>query len=135
MLTKELVQLAQASMDKAYAPYSDFRVGAALLCGDGTVYTGCNIENASYGATCCAERTAFFQAVGEGHRDFAAIAICGGQNGILTNFCPPCGICRQVMAEFCDPDFQIHLTDGKEIRTHTPGELFPGSFTGESMNP
>ncbi len=135
MSTDDLVNLAVVAMDNAYAPYSGFWVGAALLCDDGTVYTGCNVENASYGATCCAERVAFFQAVGEGHRDFTAIAICGGQGGDITNLCPPCGICRQVMAEFCGPEFLIHLTDGAQVHSYTLGELLPGAFTDAAMNP
>lgn len=90
----DLRQYAIDAMKKAYAPYSGYQVGAALLCVDGTVYTGCNIENASYGATNCAERTAFFKAVSEGQRDFLAIAICGGRDGQIADVFPPCGICR-----------------------------------------
>ncbi len=121
-----LLALAKEALKNAYAPYSQFTVGAALLCADGTVYTGCNIENAAFSPTVCAERVAFFKAVSDGKRDFAAIAIVNG-NGTP---CSPCGVCRQVMAEFCAPDFTIVL----ESETHTPQafsllELLPRSFT------
>lgn len=124
MTKDELIAQARAAMARAYAPYSGFQVGAALLCGDGTVYLGCNIENASYGATNCAERTAFFSAVRDGHRDFTAIAICGGPGGEVKGGCMPCGICRQVMAEFCAPDFKIYTGD----ETYTLEQLLPGKF-------
>ena len=101
MTPEKLMKKAKEAMTHAYAPYSRCLVGAALLCADGTVYQGCNIENAAYGPTNCAERTAFFKAVYDGRRDFTAIAVCGGKNGELTAACPPCGVCRQVMAEFC----------------------------------
>ena len=101
---QELICKALEVRQKAYAPYSDFMVGAALLCKDGRIFTGCNIENASYGATNCAERTAFFKAVSEGYREFTAIAIAGGDREAQNlKYCAPCGICRQVMSEFCDP--------------------------------
>lgn len=134
MTYKTLVEQAREAMHHAYAPYSGFHVGAALLCADGSVYTGCNIENASYGGTNCAERTAFFKAVSEGHRHFTAIALCGGLGGEIRDFCPPCGICRQVMREFCNDDFLIHLLgpDG-QVRTHTLGQLLPGSFNADSL--
>ena len=129
MKTEELVQMAKEAMTHAYAPYSGFQVGAALLCADGTVYQGCNIENASYGPTNCAERTAFFKAVYDGHRDFTAIAVCGGKDGEITGAFPPCGVCRQVMREFCDDGFVLVFTDGKEVRKLTLGELLPYSFS------
>ena len=129
MTPEKLIELAKEAMAGAYAPYSGYQVGAALLCTDGTVYTGCNIENAAYSPTVCAERTAFFKAVSEGHRDFAGIAICGGKDGIITDFFPPCGVCRQVMQEFCKGDFLVHLTDGKDIRTLTLSTLLPYGFT------
>ncbi|MBQ7345119.1 MAG: cytidine deaminase [Oscillospiraceae bacterium] len=130
MEREELIAMAMDAMARAYAPYSGFHVGAALLCADGSVYTGCNIENASYGATNCAERTAFFTAVAQGHRDFTAIAICGGPGGKIRDFCPPCGICRQVMAEFCDGTFQIHLAGPNgTCETYTLSQLLPGKFT------
>lgn len=129
-----IIQQAKDAMARAYAPYSGFFVGAALRCADGRVFTGCNIENASYGATNCAERTAFFKAVSEGCREFTDLAICGGKAGEITDFCPPCGICRQVISEFCGEDFQIHLIGPRDaVRTLTLGELLPGSFTAASM--
>ena len=111
---KELVELAFSAREKAYAPYSGFCVGAALLTEGGKVYLGCNIENAAYTPSNCAERTAFFKAVSEGEREFTAIAIVGGKEGEACDFCAPCGVCRQVMMEFCDPkDFQIILGCGE----------------------
>lgn len=129
MEAQELSRLAIEAMDKAYAPYSGYRVGAALLCADGQVYQGCNIENGSYGATNCAERTAFFRAVFDGHRDFTAIAICGGKDGVITGFFPPCGICRQVMREFCRDDFKIYLVGANgACETRTLAQILPDSF-------
>ena len=133
-MTKEnLIGLAREAMTHAYAPYSGFKVGAALLCADGTVYEGCNIENASYGPTVCAERTAIFKAVYDGRRDFEAIAVCGGKDGVITGFFPPCGVCRQVMSEFCGPDFLIYMI-GPEgaCETHTLAELLPFGFSGKT---
>ena len=131
---KNLVQQALEARRKAYVPYSKFAVGAALLCEDGTVYRGCNIENAAYPATNCAERTAIFKAVSEGRRDFTAIAIVGGPAGqAVKDFCPPCGICRQVMREFCGEDFTIVLTDGQEIRTYALAQMLPCSFGPENL--
>ena len=129
MTPETLVQVAKEAMMKAYAPYSGYFVGAALLTKRGEVYTGCNIENAAFGPTNCAERTAFFKAVSEGERDFAAIAVVGGKGGEITGIFPPCGVCRQVMQEFCGPDFLIHM-GGKdsEIRTITLKELLPFGF-------
>lgn len=129
----DLIEQAKTAMTRAYAPYSGFRVGAALRCADGTVYTGCNVENASYGATNCAERTAFFKAVSDGKRAFTAIAIVGGTDGVLRDYCPPCGVCRQVMAEFCSGEFQILLSDGEEIRTLTLDDLLPWRFTDAAL--
>lgn len=129
MDAKELVKMAIEARSRAYAPYSEFHVGAALLCKDGTVYTGCNIENASYGVCNCAERTAFFKAVSEGAGDFAAIAIVGAKEGDELDFCPPCGVCRQVMSEFCDAEtFKIILSDGNEERIYTLNEILPLRF-------
>ncbi len=127
----ELVRLAVQSAKAAYAPYSHFMVGAALLCEDGRVYLGCNIENASFTPTCCAERAAFIKAVSEGERKFSKIAVAGGRDGVISEFCPPCGVCRQVMAEFCDPDkFTVLLTDGNDIREYKLASLLPMSFGG-----
>jgi len=116
-------------MALAYAPYSGYKVGAALLCSDGTVYTGCNIENASYTPTVCAERVAFSKAVSEGQRDFDAIAICGGKDGVIEGLFPPCGVCRQVMAEFCKPDFVIYMITPEGYETRTLAQLLPDSFS------
>ena len=132
MTPEQLMELAKEAMTHAYAPYSGFQVGAALLCADGTVYQGCNIENASYSPTNCAERTAFFKALYDGHRDFTAIALCGGMGGKITNLCTPCGVCRQVMVEFCNPEFLIHMADSTgKIESRSLSQLLPLSFSGE----
>ena len=124
-----LVQKAMDARKRSYSPYSGFAVGAALLCKDGTVYTGTNIENASFTPTVCAERVAFFSAIQDGHREFSAIAIVGGKaNEKVDELCPPCGVCRQVMGEFCKGDFEIILSDGKESKTYTLNELLPFRF-------
>ena len=121
----KLVETAISAMDNAYAPYSSFRVGAALLCEDGEVYTGCNIESASYSPTCCAERVAFFKAVSEGKRSFSAIAVVGAPVGVdSADFCPPCGVCRQVMSEFCGDEFKIVIANThKEYKVYSLSEL------------
>ena len=129
MTPEKLIEMAIEAMSHSYSPYSGFKVGAALLCADGTVYTGCNIENASYTPTVCAERTAFFKAISEGKRDFAAIAICGGKGGVITGFFPPCGVCRQVMREFCKDNFPVYLVGDGEIKTRTLAQLLPDSFS------
>ncbi len=133
MKPEELILLAKEAMLHAYAPYSGFKVGAALLCADGKVYQGCNIENAAYGPTNCAERTAVFKAVYDGCRDFTAIAVCGGKDGILTGAFPPCGVCRQVLREFCRDDFAVYLAgaDGT-YETLTLAQLLPYSFQAET---
>ena len=125
---KILIRKALEAREYSYSPYSGFRVGAALLCVDGTVYTGCNIENRAYGPTNCAERTAFFKAVSEGHREFTAIAVVGG--GKEPEWCYPCGVCRQVMAEFCSADeFRIICAKSEdEYQVFTLGELLPRMF-------
>lgn len=129
MENSELIALAVAAAEKSYSPYSEFTVGAALVTKNGKVYLGCNIENATYGPTNCAERTAFFKAVSEGEREFSKIAIVGGKKGDFSSFCSPCGVCRQVMAEFCNGDFEVILgkIDG-EYRSYTLRELLPESF-------
>lgn len=125
-----LVQKATEAREKSYSPYSHFSVGAALLCADGAIYTGANIENASYSPTVCAERVALFGAVHDGHRDFTAIAIVGGPSGqAIDAFCAPCGVCRQVLGEFCKGDFLVILSDGKETRTYTLDEILPYRFS------
>ena len=129
MEPKELIAQAVEAMGRAYAPYSGYKVGAALLCADGTVYQGCNIENASYSPTNCAERTAFFKAVYDGHRDFTAIAVCGGKDSVITGAFPPCGVCRQVMREFCGEDFKIYLINETGYETATLAQLLPYSFS------
>ena len=135
MYPEELCKLAMEAMAHAYAPYSGFKVGAVLLCADGTVYQGCNIENAAYSPTNCAERTAFFKAVYDGHRDFTAIAVCGGKDGAITGAFPPCGVCRQVMREFCGEDFLIYLVNDKGYETVTLAQLLPFGFSaGEHMS-
>ena len=132
----ELIELACKGREQAYTPYSGFRVGAALLTRSGTVYLGCNIENASYGPTNCAERTAFFKAVSEGEREFEAIAIVGGPGvGRTGEMCAPCGVCRQVMTEFCDPKtFRIILENGGgKVRTFLLEELLPLGFGPDNL--
>ena len=125
----KLASLAIEAMRRAYSPYSGYKVGAALLCADGTVYQGCNIENGSYGATNCAERTAFFKAVYDGHREFTAIAVCGGKDGVISDVFPPCGICRQVMREFCADDFRVYLVGKDGVCTErTLAQILPDSF-------
>lgn len=131
MEPNELCKLAIEAMGHAYAPYSGFKVGAALLCADGAVYQGCNIENAAYSPTNCAERTAFFKAVYDGHRDFTAIAVCGGKDGVITGAFPPCGVCRQVMREFCGDDFRIYLVNETGFETVTLSQLLPFGFRAE----
>lgn len=128
MTKEQLAVKAKEAMKCAYSPYSGYQVGAALLCKDGSVYTGCNIENAGYSATNCAERTAFFKAVSEGQREFVAIAICGGKDGVVEEVFPPCGVCRQVMREFCSDDFEIYLLNKDGIESYTLEQLLPLSF-------
>ena len=124
-----LIQAAKNAMEHAYAPYSGYKVGAALLCDDGQVFTGCNIENASFSVTACAERTALFKAVSEGCRSFKALAVVGGKDGCCDDFAWPCGACRQALSEFCGEDFRVILaTDDGQVRLTTLGELLPGSF-------
>ena len=126
MTEKQLCDMAVAMLERSYVPYSHFPVGAALLCKDGTVFTGCNVENAAYGATICAERTAMVKAVSEGHRDFDTIVIAGRSE----DYCVPCGTCRQVMMEFCDPEtFRIILAIDKEhYDIYTLKDLLPLGF-------
>lgn len=137
MTDQELIVCAIRARERSYAPYSHFCVGAALLAKDGQVYTGCNIENASYTPTNCAERTAFFKAVSEGEREFLAIAIVGGRMGSTPDaYCAPCGVCRQVMMEFCDYEsFRVLLARNEEdYRTMTLAELLPVGFGPANLN-
>ena len=127
---QELIRQALEMRKMSYTPYSHFNVGAALLAANGTVYTGCNIENASLTPTNCAERTAFFKAVSDGVKDFKAIAVVGGPDGSDDlEYCPPCGVCRQVMSEFCDDDFQIIIARSEtEYKIMTLPEILPFRF-------
>ena len=130
ILIEKLIKKAIEMLNFSYAPYSNFHVGAALLTSEGKIYTGCNIENAAYGPSNCAERTAIFKAVSEGKKEFEAIASVGGKNGKIENFCPPCGVCRQVLAEFCKKDFEIVLAKSKnEYKIMTLEQLLPESFS------
>lgn len=135
---EELIRAACEAQKNSYAPYSGFVVGAALLAEGGTVYTGCNIENAAFSPTNCAERTAFFKAVSEGEHHFSAIAITGNRKGEQPEegaFCMPCGVCRQVMAEFCNPEcFTIYVTDGRTVKSFLLKELLPGSFGAANLS-
>ena len=134
MTPEALMELAREAMGRAYAPYSGFQVGAALLGESGRVYVGCNVENAAYGPTCCAERTAFFSAVAQGERRFQALAVLGGMGGVVSRPAAPCGVCRQVMAEFCPPDFPIYMGGpDSQIEKHTLSELLPLAFSGQNL--
>ena len=132
---EEMIDLAIKQLDYSYVPYSHFHVGAALLTKNGRYYTGCNIENAAYTPTNCAERTAFFKAVSEGVKEFDAICIVGGKEGVLTEYAAPCGVCRQVMMEFCDPKtFKIILAVSKDqYNVFTLNELFPLGFGPDNL--
>ncbi len=135
MTDKELIEKAKKAAQNAYVPYSGYTVGAALLTKSGKVYTGCNIENAAYGPTNCAERTAFFKAISEGDREFLKIAVVGGKELDFKDYFAPCGVCRQVMREFCEDDFTILL--GKNNDDHmcvTLRELLPHSFSKININ-
>lgn len=124
-----LIDEAREARKMSYSPYSHFAVGAALLCGSGKVYSGCNIENGAYSPTCCAERVAFFKAISEGERDFCAIAIVGGEVDGEEKFCPPCGVCRQVMSEFVDSEnFKIYLVRDGKLEEYTMREILPLAF-------
>jgi cytidine deaminase len=124
----KLWEQAVEARKMSYSPYSDYKVGAALLCDDGKVFCGCNIENSAFGPTNCAERTAFFTAVADGHREFTAIAIAGGKTSLEP--CYPCGVCRQVMAEFCRPEEFLIIcgADREHLETFTLKELLPKGF-------
>ena len=130
MNNSELINIALQSRMKAYCPYSGFAVGAALLCADGSVYTGCNIENSAFSPTVCAERTAVFKAVSEGKTAFVKIAVVGGAaDSGVSNYCPPCGVCRQVLKEFCNPDFEIIVAiNENDYKVMTLAEILPFSF-------
>lgn len=132
---RELIMRAMGMMKMSYIPYSHFSVGAALLTESGEIYTGCNIENAAYTPSVCAERTAFFKAVSEGHTSFAAIAVAGGRDRKAEGFCTPCGVCRQVMNEFCDPEtfLVISASSPDDYRIYTLKELLPYGFGPDNL--
>lgn len=125
----KLLNQAKTIAQKAYAPYSQFHVGAALQTKNGKVYFGCNIENQSYPVTCCAERVALFSAIASGETDFMRIAIVGGENENYSQPCFPCGMCRQALAEFCNETFEIILAKGTSFEVYTLGELLPHTFS------
>lgn len=127
-----MIKAAEAR-GRSYTPYSHYRVGAALLSKDGRVFTGCNIENATYTPTVCAERTAFFKAVSEGVTEFEKIAIVGGREGEVSEFCSPCGVCRQVMAEFCDENFIVLLGNADKFSAYSLQEILPFAFTEKEL--
>lgn len=134
MDNKELYSLAVGAMNNSYSPYSNCKVGAALLCESGKVYTGTNIENAAFSPTVCAERVAFFKAISEGERGFLKIAVCGGKDGEINGIFAPCGVCRQVMREFCADDFQIILGESEtDFSVATLKELLPISFSPKDV--
>ena len=134
MTPQELCALAQQALKNAYAPYSGCKVGAALLTKNGRVFTGCNVENAAFGPTVCAERVALFKAVSEGCLEFTALAVAGGKGGVQAGAYPPCGVCRQVLAEFCVPSFKIYLSAGsKEPLCYTLGELLTAAFSKNNL--
>lgn len=131
---KELCKAAIDAMKNAYVPYSGYKVGAALLTDSKKVYSGFNIENAAYSPTVCAERVAFFNAISSGERKFDAIAVVGGKNGVISGAFPPCGVCRQVMAEFCSPDFAILVVTGTDsYKKYSLKELLPEAFTPKNI--
>ena len=133
-MKKQLIETAVKAREMAYAPYSHYKVGAALLAKSGKIYTGCNVENASFTPTNCAERTAFFKAISEGDREFEMIAIVAGKDGEeLSKNCTPCGVCRQVMTEFCDKDFKIILGTPDDFKMLTLEEIMPYSFTATEL--
>ena len=130
---RSLMEAAVAARKYSYSPYSGYRVGAALLGNSGKIYTGCNVENAGYTPTNCAERTAVFKAVSEGEREFAAIAVVGGAGDSIDPACTPCGVCRQVLAEFCAADMPVILGTPENLRVLTLGELLPFAFTKANL--
>ena len=135
MTDKELVIEAINAMKNSYSPYSDFKVGAALLTENNKVYTGCNIENVAFGPSICAERVAFFKAISEGEKSFSKIAVVGGKNGVITSPTPPCGVCRQVMREFCSDDFEILIVrENENYDKVLLKDLLPQSFKPEILS-
>lgn len=134
MNKKDLFNMAKDAMKNSYAPYSNYNVGAALLCKNGNLYNGCNIENASYSLTNCAERTALFSAIANGEKEFEAICVVGGKNSEITDYAMPCGACRQVLGEFCDADFKIYVgINENDIKEYKLSELIPYSFNKSKL--
>lgn len=134
MTDKELLSLAVDAMKKSYSPYSDCKVGAALLCKNGKIFTGTNIENAAFSPTVCAERVAVFKAVSEGETEFSCLAVVGGKNGEINGIFAPCGVCRQVLREFCDDDFPIILGESEnDFKKVTLKDLLPLSFSPDNV--
>lgn len=126
---KDLFNVTKDSMKNSYAPYSNYNVSASLLCKNGNIYKGCNVENASYSLTNCAERTAIFNAIANGETEFEAICIVGGKNGVIADYAMPCGACRQVLAEFCNVDFKVYVgINENDIKEFKLGDLLPYSF-------
>ena len=135
MTDKELVLKAIDSMKNSYSPYSEFKVGAALLTESGKIYTGCNIENVAFGPTVCAERVAFFKAISEGEKSFSKIAVVGGKDGVISSPTPPCGVCRQVMREFCNDDFEVLIIkENNGFEKVLLKDLLPYSFKPEILS-
>ena len=131
---KDLFILAKEAMKNSYAPYSNYNVGAVLLTKNGNIYKGCNIENASYSLTNCAERTALFSAIANGEKEFAAICIVGGKNGEISDYAMPCGACRQALTEFCNEDFKVYIGINEDnIKEYTLNELLPYSFNKSKL--
>ena len=131
---KDLFNTAKDAMNQSYAPYSNYNVGAALLCKNGNVYKGCNVENASYSLTNCAERTSLFTAIANGENEFEAICIVGGKNGVITDYAMPCGACRQVLSEFCDENFKVYVgINENDIKEFKLSELIPYSFNKSKL--
>ncbi len=133
MTDVELIKFAVSAREMSYSPYSNFKVGAALLTKSGKVFTGCNVENAGFTPTNCAERTAVFKAVSEGEREFSAIAIVAGKGDNLNDLCAPCGVCRQVLSEFCDGDFRVIMGTPDNIKVVTLSEILPYSFNKNDL--
>lgn len=129
MNKKDLFMLAKDAIKSSYAPYSQYNVGAVLLCKNGNIYKGCNIENVSYSLTNCAERTALFSAIANGEKEFESLCVVGGKKGEITDYAMPCGACRQVLAEFCDADFKVFVgVNENDIKEYKLSDLLPYSF-------
>lgn len=130
---QKLMQQALIASKNSHSPYSNFKVGCALLTKTGKIFLGCNIENASFSATCCAERVAFFKAISEGETNFQALALVGGKNGVFSEPCIPCGVCRQVMSEFCNPNFELVIGTPENFKIYKLKDLFPLAFSKKNL--